>query len=191
VKAAQSVTPLTSNSLLLNTQGLEDEFPFGARPSGKGFKLKTFISHGFWDPKIFHKNQKTNITTETFRMVFLNRRYPASSKGCQINPKGWLIDTPLKPFGTLWKVQDIAYSFMVGCPQPVNVRDFQGVFMYYIVYSQFPKPRIGEPSSSVSCPRIGVGPYSNGPPTLSKLPKTLRIQTEPPGSKRIDGRNTI
>ena len=30
---------------------------------------------------------------------------PAPSKGCQINPTGWFNWHPLKPFGTLWKVQ--------------------------------------------------------------------------------------
>ena len=32
-------------------------------------------------------------------------KLPAPSKGCQLNRKGWLIDTLYEPFGTLWKVQ--------------------------------------------------------------------------------------
>ena len=39
------------------------------------------------------------------------------SKGCQINPKGWLI----KPFGTLWKVHLVKYGYHIipslGFPQ--------------------------------------------------------------------------
>ena len=39
---------------------------------------------------------------------------PAPSKGCQLNPKGWWIDTLYEPFGTLWKVQVCCSFFFWG-----------------------------------------------------------------------------
>ena len=47
-------------------------------------------------------------------MGWFNRQLPGPSKGCQLNPKGWWIDTLKEPFGTPLKVlvEGICHAYL-------------------------------------------------------------------------------
>ena len=49
------------------------------------------------------ENELSNASTLNWYEFY--KSIPAPSKGCQLNPKGWWIDTLWKPFGALWKGQ--------------------------------------------------------------------------------------
>ena len=54
-----------------------------------------------------------NPPWDSYIYIYIIYRYiPAPSKGCQLNPKTWWIDTVQEPFGTLWKVQ--VHIFLIG-----------------------------------------------------------------------------
>ena len=68
-----------------------------------GYSLQTWQSRGgFWssNPPMFFFMQFTNMY-RVFLIIEIYIYIPAPSKGCQLNPKGWQIDTLFsEPFGT-------------------------------------------------------------------------------------------
>ena len=86
-------------------------FYFWWAPQDEGqLAKKSGIFFGFWWRKLAtHPPLKFHLPPKPTRDItiffFGECIYQHLPKGCQLNPKGWLIDTLEEAFGTLWNVQ--------------------------------------------------------------------------------------